>query len=98
MQRRLRRAAIIHCNPDTPKSQEGGIRGRLMSSSEQLSLPGLDTPSPFSRKTKHGWKDERKLYLLETRVALLEVQNMLLVAALKQATIDLTPSIMSWRN
>lgn len=36
-----------------------------MGSSQQLSLPGLETHSPFSRKTKHDWSDLKRLYLIE---------------------------------
>jgi len=36
-----------------------------MISSQQLTIPGLESPSPFSRKTKHDWGDLRRLYLLE---------------------------------
>ena len=32
---------------------------------KQLPIPGLETPSPFSRRTKHDWSDLRRLYLLE---------------------------------
>jgi len=84
--------------PPSSLVKKGGIRGRLMNSSEQLSLPGLDTPSPFNGKNKHGLKDLRKLYLLETKIASLEAENTRLRAALKQATTDLMPRLRSCRN
>lgn len=36
-----------------------------MTSSQQLMIPGLETPSPFSRRTKHDWGNLRQLYLVE---------------------------------
>jgi len=48
--------------------------------SEQLMLPGLDTP------TKH----KTRVRDLETRIASLEAENVRLKAALKKVTTDLT--------